>query len=134
MKRIQQDIKILMVTDCVSATYQARAIRAVAYVYFSKCDCPVNLIRAVQTIMAGQHYITANVAQEMALKSHVDYLNPFESLSEREFQVMSLITQCYKVRDIAEQLRSEERRVGKECRYRGEWEPREHKQRRSSRG
>lgn len=104
MKRIQQDIKILIVTDCVSAPYPARAIRAGADGYFSKCDCPVNLIRAVQTIMAGQHYITANVAQEMALKSHVDYLNPFESLSEREFQVMSLITQCYKVRDIAEQL------------------------------
>src|SRR5699024_3578437 len=104
IKRIQHGIKILVVTDCESAPFPARAIRAGADGYFSKNDCPNNLILAVQTIMAGQHYITANVAQEMALKSHVEYLSPFDALSERELQVMSLITQCYKVRVIAEQL------------------------------
>src|SRR5699024_6632472 len=104
IKRIQQDIKVLVVTDCDNAPFPARAIRAGADGYFSKHDCSSNLIIAVQKIMAGQHYITAKVAQEMAIKNHVEYMNPFEALSERELQVMSLITQCYKVRDIAAQL------------------------------
>src|SRR5699024_8527305 len=52
IKRIQQDIKVLVVTDCENAPFPARAIRAGADGYFSKNDCSSNLIRAVQTIMA----------------------------------------------------------------------------------
>lgn len=104
IKRMRDDIKILVVTACEDAPFPSRAMQAGADGYLSKNDCQDNLIRAVRIVMAGQYYITASIAQEMAVKTYSEYNNPFDALSERELQVMSLITQCYKVRDIAEQL------------------------------
>lgn len=104
IKRLRDDIKILVVTACEDAPFPSRAMQAGADGYLSKHDCQDNLIRAVRIVMAGQYYITASIAQEMAVKTYSEYNNPFDALSERELQVMSLITQCYKVRDIAEQL------------------------------
>lgn len=104
IKRLRDDIKILVVTACEDAPFPSRAMQAGADGYLSKNDCQDNLIRAVRIVMAGQYYITASIAQEMAVKTYSEYNNPFDALSERELQVMSLITQCYKVRDIAEQL------------------------------
>lgn len=104
IKRIQQGIKVLVVTDYENAPYPTRALKAGADGYFSKKDCSQNLIQAVKTIMSGQHYITARVAQELVLRNQVEYVNPFEALSARELQVTSFVTQGYKVSDIAEEM------------------------------
>lgn len=104
IKRIQQDTKILVVTTSEASPYPSMAIKAGAEGFVSLHDSDDNLMRAVRTIMSGQNYITSHIAQEMAMKSYVEYNSPFETLSERELQVMSLITQCYRVKDIAQQL------------------------------
>src|SRR5699024_625197 len=62
------------------------------------------VVKSVRVVMAGQYYITPYIAQAMALKSYNGIVSPLEVLSERELQVMTLITQCHKVQDIANQL------------------------------
>ncbi|MGL4931358.1 MAG: LuxR C-terminal-related transcriptional regulator, partial [Plesiomonas sp.] len=52
-----------------------------------------------------QRYIALDIAQQMALSQVMpDSDNPFSTLSERELQIMMMITKGQKVTEISEQL------------------------------
>ncbi|MBB0596469.1 helix-turn-helix transcriptional regulator [Escherichia coli] len=56
--------------------------------------------------LPGQRYIASDIAQQMAL-SQIEpekTESPFASLSERELQIMLMITKGQKVNEISEQL------------------------------
>lgn len=63
------------------------------------------MIHAIRLVHSGQRYISPEIAQQMALSQFASAdENPFKSLSERELQIMMMITKGQKVTDISEQL------------------------------
>ena len=103
--RINPDIKVLIVTICNNDLYPARLLGVGASGYLTKNASMNEMIQAIKAVYAGQRYISPEIANRLAFRhvSDVDDL-PFDSLSERELQVMLMITMGMKVQDIAEKL------------------------------
>ena len=63
------------------------------------------MVRAIKSIHAGQRYISAEIANRLAFRHVTDQeASPFDLLSERELQVMMMITRGISVQTIAESL------------------------------
>ena len=105
MVRHNPDIKILALTIYVDEPYPSRLLQAGASGYITKgCDTD-EMVRAIRTIHSGQRYISPDIAQQMAIKRFTKGEdNPLEVLSERELQIMLMITQGQKVQDISRKL------------------------------
>jgi len=103
--RINPDIKVLIVTTCNNDVYPARLLQVGAAGYLTKGSSMNEMIQAIRAVHAGQRYISPEIASRLAFR-HVsdDTESPFDSLSERELQVMLMITNGTKVQDIAEKL------------------------------
>lgn len=105
MIRHNPDIKILALTIYEDEPYPSRLLQAGASGYITKgCD-PEEMIRAIRTIHAGQRYISPAIAQQIAIKRFTKGdESPLDLLSERELQIMLMITQGQKVQDISKKL------------------------------
>ena len=63
------------------------------------------MVQAIKKVYSGQRYISDEVAQKIAMsKIQSSAENPFSELSDREMQIMLMITQGEKINDIAEKL------------------------------
>ena len=103
--RIDPDIKVLVLTICDNDLYPARLLQAGAAGYITKGASMDEMVRAIRTIHAGQRYISAEIANRLAFRHVTDQeKSPFELLSERELQVMMMITRGTNVQLIAESL------------------------------
>jgi two-component system invasion response regulator UvrY len=105
MLRYDPDLKILILTSYTDDPFPTRLLQAGASGYITKgCD-PQEMIHAIKAVKSGQRYINPNIAQQLALK-HLDEKDgsPLDALSERELQVMLMITQGVKVPEIADAL------------------------------
>ncbi len=105
MIRHNPDLKILALTVCDDEPYPSRLLQAGAAGYITKgCD-PDEMIRAIRTVHSGQRYISSEIAQQLALKRFAkDEDSPLDILSERELQIMLMITSGQKVQEISEKL------------------------------
>lgn len=105
MIRHNPDIKILALTIYHDEPYPSRLLQAGASGYITK-DCgPDEMIRAIRTIHSGQRYISPEIAQQIAIKRFTKGdESPLDLLSERELQIMLMITQGQKVQDISKKL------------------------------
>ena len=105
MIRHNPDIKILALTIYEDEPYPSRLLQAGASGYITKGSDPEEMIRAIRTIYAGQRYISPNIAQQIAIKRFTKgEESPLDVLSERELQIMLMITQGQKVQDISKKL------------------------------
>lgn len=105
MLRYNPDIKIIVLTVHTENPLPAKVMQAGASGYLSKGTAPQEMVNAIRTVYAGQRYIALDIAQQMALSQVMpDSDNPFASLSERELQIMMMITKGQKVNEISEQL------------------------------
>lgn len=96
--------KVIVVTVYVDDPFPQRLFKAGASGYLTKgCDVE-EIVEAVATVMAGKHYISPEVARQMALSTVPGKESPFEGLSQRELQVMLMVTQGLKIQDIADSL------------------------------
>ncbi len=103
--RLDPDVKVLVVTICNNDLYPARLFQVGAAGYLTKGASMDEMIQAVRAVYSGQRYISPDIASRLAFR-HVNEedVSPFESLSERELQVLLMITMGMKVHDIAEKL------------------------------
>ena len=103
--RINEDIKIIMLTMHTENPFPSKVMQAGASGYLSKCACPDEVLNAIRSVHAGQRYLAPDIAQQMALSQISPATeNPFGLLSERELQIMMMITKGQRVTDISEQL------------------------------
>ena len=103
--RIDPDVKVLIVTICNNDLYPARLLQVGASGYLTKGATMEEMIQAIRAVYSGQRYISPEIASRLAFKHVSDTAeSPFESLSERELQVMLMITMGMKVQEIAERL------------------------------
>jgi DNA-binding NarL/FixJ family response regulator len=85
--------------------YAVRAIRAGAAGYLTKESATRQLVEAIRKVASGGAFISAEVAQQLALGAMPDAKGPLHgALSDREFQVFKLIAEGKSVSDIAERL------------------------------
>ena len=105
LKQLDPDIKIIVLTMHKDGPFPSNLIKAGAKGYITK-DCDVKeTLAAIDAVMKGDTYISHAVAQNVAkgvLTTGSD--NPFDSLSQRELQILMMILQGNKIREIAEQL------------------------------
>ncbi len=83
----------------------AKVMQAGAHCW-AKGAAPQEVVSAIRSVYSGQRYIASDIAQQMAL-SQIEpekTESPFASLSERELQIMLMITKGQKVNEIPEQL------------------------------
>ena len=105
LKRTKPDLQILVISIHPEEQYAVRAMRAGAAGYLTKESAPDELMAAVQKVLLGRKYINASLAEKLAFALEVDVEKPpHEILSDREYQVMSMIASGKTVKQIAEEL------------------------------
>ena len=105
LSRVSADIKVLVLTICDNDLYPARLLQAGAAGYMTKGASSEEMVRAIRTVHAGQRYISSEIANRLAFLHVTDKdVSPFETLSERELQVMMMITRGVAVLKIAKDL------------------------------
>lgn len=103
--RYDPDIKVIAVTIHQEEPYPTKFMQAGAAGYVTKGVDIKEIVNAIRQVNAGKRYITPEIAQQMALKALTpDEESPFDILSDREMQVMLMITKGQKVPDISDQL------------------------------
>ena len=103
--RFDPDVKVIAVTIHNEEPFPTKFLQAGAAGYMTKGADIKEIVKAIIQVKTGKRYITPEIAQEMALKAlNPDENSPFDILSEREMQVMLMITQGQKVQDISDQL------------------------------
>jgi len=103
--RYSPDIKIIVLTVYSENPFPTKVMQAGAAGYLTKGSAPQEMINAIRMVNSGQRYLSPQIAQQMALSQFSSSEeNPFKSLSERELQIMLMITKGQKVSEISEQL------------------------------
>tara|TARA_B100001059_G_scaffold81959_1_gene80041 strand:+ start:11121 stop:11708 length:588 start_codon:yes stop_codon:yes gene_type:complete len=99
------DIKVLALSVSCEEPVPTKVMQLGAAGFISKNSAPKDMVSAIRKVYSGVRHISDEVAQKMALaKVNNHSENPFEGLSDRELQIMLMITRGQKVNDIAEQL------------------------------
>ncbi len=99
------EIKVIALTIYESEPFPTKLLQAGASGYLTKGAILDEMVLAIRTVHAGNRYLGPEIAQQMALKSvKASIQSPFEQLSERELQVMIMITAGQNVQMIAEKL------------------------------
>ena len=99
------DIKVIAVTSLADDMFPERLMKAGACGYVTKGASFDEMIDAIKTVVAGNRYMSSNVAQQLVIRrfsSTKDNVSPFEILSERELQTAILIANGAKVQTIAD--------------------------------
>jgi two-component system invasion response regulator UvrY len=106
------DARVLILTMYDNAVYPFRALKAGAKGYLTKACAPDDLVRAVRAVARGEVFLESRVAQALALRPFADEPDPFEVLSDREFDVFRLLATGESVKEIAETLCLSPKTVG----------------------
>ncbi|WP_446471185.1 UvrY/SirA/GacA family response regulator transcription factor [Xenorhabdus stockiae] len=100
--RYSPDTRIIMLTIHTESSLPTKVMQVGVRGYLSKAATPQDMINAIRSVYAGQRYISPDIAQQMALDQlSPQKENPLDDLSERELQIMTMITQGKKVNEIS---------------------------------
>lgn len=98
-------VKVIVVSVHATEPYPLRLMEAGAHGYLTKDCAAEEVVTAIRQVHAGKRYITASIAQQLALaKVDATQGSPFEQLSQRETQVMLMITSGQSSQTIASKL------------------------------
>jgi DNA-binding NarL/FixJ family response regulator len=84
--------------------FAKRALQAGAFGYVTKASAPNELVDAVHTLASGRKYVSAAMAQSLALGQAGRLAVPGDGLSCRELEVLRLLMQGRSIKDIAQSL------------------------------
>ncbi len=98
-------LRVLVLSMHEEHQYAVRAIRAGASGYLTKESAATQLVAAIRKVAAGGAFISAEVAEELALSAMPSAEGPpHATLSDREYQVFRLLAGGAAVTQIAGQL------------------------------
>jgi DNA-binding NarL/FixJ family response regulator len=98
-------LPVLILSIHPADQYAVRALKAGAAGYMTKESAPDDLIKAIRKVLKGGKYISPTLAESLALfLERDDRKSPHEKLSDREYQVMCMIAEGKKVKEIADSL------------------------------
>lgn len=103
--KIHPAIKVFIVTIHTEEPFPSRMLEAGALGYLTKSCAVEEITQAIESVLAGERYLCAEVAQQMALSRLSNgQRSPFEKLSQREVQVMMMVTQGRGIQEISDRL------------------------------
>jgi len=105
IKSEKPDVQVLMFSMYREDQYAIRSLKAGASGYLNKQCSKDDLINAIRQVAGGLKYISPQLAQELANnlnQEHEDALH--KTLSDREFQTLTMIASGKSVSDIAKDL------------------------------
>ncbi|WP_426110096.1 response regulator [Massilia sp. PWRC2] len=106
VRKEQPELAVLMLSMHREDQYAIRSLKAGAAGYLTKQSAPRELVDAIRLVAAGQKYVSAALAQELAAQLGDDHAGaPHEMLSDREYQTLTMIASGKTVTAIAEELR-----------------------------
>ncbi len=106
-QRISQswpDIGIIIITVHDDGLLPKQLLKGGAKGYLTKGNGVDEMIAAIKDVHNGKHYIAKDIALQLALSVLPDEINPMDTLSMRETQVLMMITQGIKTQKISEIL------------------------------
>jgi two-component system, NarL family, invasion response regulator UvrY len=105
LKRLRPKLPILLLSMHPEQQFARRALKAGAAGYLTKDTVTEELKQAVKKITAGGRYVSATLAEKLAVDLRPGAETPLhELLSDREFQVLRMIASGKTVKDISEEL------------------------------
>lgn len=97
--------KVIAVSMHMEEPYPSRFLAGGAAGYLSKDSAADEVVSAIRRVHAGGHYVAADVAGNLAASLVRGANNsPFEQLSQRETQVMLMVTKGYGTQEISDRL------------------------------
>ena len=104
-KRMNAKLKILILSIHPEDRFAVRAIKAGASGYITKDSPPEELVAAIRKVADGRKYVSQRLVERLADELEKDTeRQPHESLSDRELQIMCMIAQGKRVKQIADDL------------------------------
>ena len=98
-------LPVLVLSGHPEDQFAVRVLKAGAGGYMTKESAPEELAKAIRKILAGGRYVSAALAETLALGVKQDLTRtPHETLSDREYEVMSHIAAGKTVTEIADEL------------------------------
>jgi two-component system invasion response regulator UvrY len=99
-------IKVIVVSMHLEEPYPSRMLAAGAAGYISKDSAAEEVVAAIRRVHGGGHYVAADVAGNLAasLVKGPSGASPFDQLSQRETQVMLMVTKGYSTQEISDRL------------------------------
>ncbi len=105
VRKENHDIAVLMLSMHREDQYAIRSLKAGAAGYLTKQSAPRELVTAIRQVAAGQKYVSAALAQELAIAVGEDHDTALhDTLSDREYQTLTMIASGKTVSAIAQEL------------------------------
>jgi DNA-binding NarL/FixJ family response regulator len=105
IKKEKPDLAVLMLSMHREDQYAIRSLKAGAAGYLTKQSAPKELVTAIRQVAGGLKYVSPALAQELANHIGEDHeAPPHETLSDREYQTLTMIASGKTVGAIAKEL------------------------------
>jgi two-component system invasion response regulator UvrY len=105
LKKSHPHVKVIAVTGLTAEPLPGRVLQLGAMGYLTKESGPEEIAAAIRKVAEGGKYLSAEIAQKMAIESlEAPQESPVDLLSERELQVIRMITTGMNVQDVADRL------------------------------
>ena len=98
-------VRVVMLTGFEESPYPLQALKAGAVGYLTKTVDADELLKAIKRLILGKRYLSGEIAQQLAVTSFEEVNeDPFGQLSSREMQIMLMVVNCQKVKEISSNL------------------------------
>ena len=108
LKQVRQEfpkLAVLMLSMHREDQYAIRSLKAGASGYLNKQSAPDELVTAIRPVAQGRKYVSPALAQQLADQIGDDRaVAPHETLSDREYQTLTMIASGKTVSEIAAEL------------------------------
>lgn len=103
--RMSENIRVICISMHTEHPIPAKVMQMGAYGFITKNAEPDEMVRAIHKAVAGQKYISPEIAQQIAIgKFDLGDSNPFNQLSDRELEITLMLVTGRRVPDIADNL------------------------------
>ena len=102
--RIAPDVKIIVLSMLESQPFPKTMFEVGVRGYVSKNAASSELAAAIRRVMAGQRYVSNELAQRLALDPVDAEISPFELLSGREMQITLMVIRGMSAQEIGKKL------------------------------
>lgn len=96
--------KVIMFSMHENISFAVQAMTSGAVGYLTKSGEAEDLVNAVKQVMSGKSYLSAEMAQKIALQNMSGEEDPIQKLTSREFEVFRLLAEGHLVEEIARLL------------------------------